>query len=284
MRVVLRLPLTGTEQTYEQKTYEHRAAFLGEECMRIAIRMDDITPDMDWAKFMRFKELCDLYQVKPLIGVVPSNMDENLHIDEPENAPVKDFWGYIRELQTKGWCVAQHGVTHVYATQKMGCFPLNKLSEFAGTGYARQYEALKQGKAVLAEHGIRTDIFMAPAHSFDRDTIRALRELGFSRMTDGFGESPYMRWGMTFYPISYRQSSALKKKKGFTTFVVHTNTMNDKDFERYERLFSDYRDRLISFSELLEMRPEKRGMLGNVKEYSMAAAKFVLVGIKSNGG
>ena len=40
--------------------------------MKIAIRMDDITPDMDWAKFLRFKELCDLYQVKPLIGVVPA--------------------------------------------------------------------------------------------------------------------------------------------------------------------------------------------------------------------
>lgn len=267
-------------------TRTQRAAFLGEECMRICIRMDDITPDMDWAKFMRFKALCDLYQVKPLIGVVPSNMDENLHIDTPEDIPVRDFWEYIKELQKKGWCVAQHGVTHVYTTKKMGCFPLNKLSEFAGTGYERQYEALKQGKAVLAEHGIETDIFMAPAHSFDRDTIRALKELGFSRMTDGFGECPYMRWGMTFYPISFRQGSVLKneKKKGCATFVVHTNTMDDKDFARYERLFSDYKDRLISFSDLLEMKPKKRGVLGNAKEYAMAVTKFVLVAIKSNGG
>ena len=69
--------------------------------MNIAIRMDDITPDMDWAKFLRFKELCDLYQVKPLIGVVPQNMDENLHIDEPKEAPVKDFWGYVKDLQNR---------------------------------------------------------------------------------------------------------------------------------------------------------------------------------------
>ena len=48
--------------------------------MKITIRMDDITPDMDWAKFLRFKELCDLYQVKPLIGVVPANQDTMLHI------------------------------------------------------------------------------------------------------------------------------------------------------------------------------------------------------------
>ena len=44
--------------------------------------MDDITPDMDWGKFLRLKELCDLYQVKPLIGVVPDNKDKLLSIDE----------------------------------------------------------------------------------------------------------------------------------------------------------------------------------------------------------
>ncbi|MDE7479412.1 MAG: DUF2334 domain-containing protein [Lachnospiraceae bacterium] len=251
--------------------------------MKISIRMDDITPDMDWTKFMRFKALCDLYQVKPLIGVVPCNMDENLHIVAPENAPVKDFWVYIKNLQDEGWCIAQHGVTHIYTTKKMGCFPLNRLSEFAGTGYEKQYKALKQGRKILSDNSIETDIFMAPAHSFDRDTIKALKKLGFCRMTDGFGVCPYVRWGMTFYPISYRQSSALqnKKEKGYTTFVVHANTMNNKDFERYEQLFADYQDRLISYSELLKIKPQKRSVFGHIKEYIMAMTKFILVSLKS---
>lgn len=249
--------------------------------MKISIRMDDITPDMDWAKFLRFKELCDLYQVKPLIGVVPLNRDENLHIEEPEDAPVKDFWSYVRELQNEGWSVAQHGVTHIYTTKKMGCFPLNRLSEFAGGSYEKQYESLLLGKTILQEHGIETDLFMAPAHSFDRNTIKALKELGFCRMTDGFGEMPYTRWGMTFYPISYKQSSCLKKTKGYTTFVVHANTMNDKDFERYERLFAQYRDRLISYTELLALQPERRGVLGAMKEYMMSLTKFALVTLRS---
>lgn len=238
---------------------------------------------MDWAKFLRFKELCSLYQVQPLIGIVPLNKDENLHIVEPKDSPVKDFWAYIKELEHEGWRVAQHGVTHVYTTKKMGCFPLNRLSEFAGIKYEQQYEALRQGKAVLAKHGVETDIFMAPAHSFDRNTIKALKKLGFCRLTDGFGDCPYTRWGMTFYPISHSQGSVLKKKgkKGCTTFVVHTNTMNNKDFARYERLFSEYRDRLVPYSELLEMEPKKRGLFGNVKEYVMAFAKFALVSIKS---
>lgn len=88
---------------------------------------------------------------------------------------------------------------------------------------------------------------------------------------------------MTFYPISYQQSSILKKTdaKGYTTFVVHANTMNDKDFERYEKLFAAYQDRLVSYSELLKVKPSRRGVFGNIKEYLMAVIKFCLVGIKS---
>ena len=100
--------------------------------MKIAIRMDDITPDMDWAKFLRFKELCDLYQVKPLIGVVPENQDSMLHIDEAR----EDFWEYLLQLEKEGWTIAQHGCTHIYSTKKKGCFPLNAISEYAGKNCA----------------------------------------------------------------------------------------------------------------------------------------------------
>ena len=122
--------------------------------MKIAIRMDDITPDMDWAKFLKFKELCDLYQVKPLIGVVPKNEDKSLKKGKPR----ADFWEYIRALQKDGWTVAQHGYTHVYATANPGLFPLNRLSEFAGVEYSEQYEAIRFGQNILKEHGIETTV------------------------------------------------------------------------------------------------------------------------------
>ena len=39
--------------------------------MKIAVRMDDITPDMDWEKFEAFKTILDKYNIKPLLGIVP---------------------------------------------------------------------------------------------------------------------------------------------------------------------------------------------------------------------
>jgi predicted deacetylase len=245
--------------------------------MYIAIRMDDITPDMDYEKFLSFKELCDRYQVCPLIGVVPDNRDKMLQIDKKR----ADFWKYVLGLQAKGWTIAQHGVYHVYTTKKMGCFPLNRLSEFAGLPYDKQYEMLSHGKDILEKNGIKTDIFMTPAHSFDKNTLKALKNLGFTKITDGFGDMPYIKNGMTFYPISYKQSTSLKKDKGYTTFVVHSNTMDDKDFARYEKLFKENSDKLISYSELLKLKPKKRKLFENIKEYIMAFTKFVLVNVKS---
>jgi predicted deacetylase len=239
--------------------------------------MDDITPDMDYAKFLRFKELCDRYQVKPLIGVVPDNCDEMLQIDEKR----ADFWKYVLKLQAEGWTIAQHGVYHVYTTKKMGCFPLNRLSEFAGLPYDTQCKMLSYGKDILEKNGIKTDIFMAPAHSYDSNTLKALKNLGFTKITDGFGDMPYIKNGITYYPISYKQSSSVKKEKGYTTFVVHSNTMNDKDFARYEKLFEENSDKLISYSELLKLKTEKSNVFENIKEYIMALAKFTLVNVKS---
>ena len=245
--------------------------------MNISIRMDDITPDMDWAKFLRFKELCDLYQVKPLIGVVPENQDAMLHIDEERD----DFWEYLLQLEKEGWVIAQHGYTHIYSTKKKGCFPLNAISEYAGKPYEEQLANLKKGKQILESHGIYTDIFMAPAHSYDKNTLKALKEVGFSKLTDGFGDRPYEWKGLTFYPISFKQSNSLKQEKGYTTFVIHANTMNEKDFERYEKLFAEHKDKLISYQDYLKVSTEKRGVIGRVKEYLMAISKYVLVRVNS---
>ena len=120
--------------------------------MKIAVRLDDITPDMDWQRFYAFKALLDKYQVKPLIGIVPDNRDENLK-GTLEGAP-EDFWAYVRQLKEEGFSIALHGCHHIYTTGKGGTFPLNNFSEFAGVPYEKQKEMLAQGKAILNENGI----------------------------------------------------------------------------------------------------------------------------------
>ena len=48
-----------------------------------------------------------------------------------------------------------------------------------------QKEKLLLGKAALENEGIYTDTFMAPGHSYDRNTLKALKTIGFEYVTDG---------------------------------------------------------------------------------------------------
>lgn len=244
--------------------------------MKIAIRMDDITPDMDWERFEEFKTLLDQYQVKPLLGIVPDNKDTNLacYHGEKENT----FWKYMRKLQAEGWVLAMHGHCHIYTTKKGGCFPLNDFSEFAGLPYEEQKQKLEDGKKILEAHGIKTDIFMAPAHSYDKHTLRALRELGFTKVTDGFGSRPYSWEGIIFYPISFHMGRSLKRKNGFTTMVVHANGLQKDDMERYRSYLSQSGNtQWISYAEFLKQDVVRGTVFHRCMEYLAAKVKYLLV-------
>ena len=245
--------------------------------MRITIRIDDITPDMDFDKFERFKAILDKHDIKPLIGVVPDNKDKKLKKSEPRAV----FWDYVKKLQSNGWIVAMHGYNHVYTTRKPGMFPISDKSEFAGLSYQRQDEMIREGKRILRANGIVTDFFMAPSHSYDKYTLKALKTNGFHRITDGFGNYPYEMNGMTFYPISVSKNGALASKDdGIVTFVYHTATMSNRDFDAFEKLFD--RGDIVSFDEFLELEPRPRTLREETWEYMTARAKYLAVRLRRN--
>lgn len=244
--------------------------------MQIAIRMDDITPDMDWDRFQAVKEILDGLNIKPLIGVVPDNRDDNLHRMEADGG----FWKYVKELQDNGWCVAMHGYQHIYTTKSGGLFPLNRFSEFAGIPLPRQRMMIQKGAEILKQHDISTEIFMAPAHSYDRNTLKALKEFGYNKITDGFGNRPYRWQGMTFYPISFILGRSFKKKNGITTMVIHTNEIDDTGMMKLEEMLHKHKDGLISYEAFLAAESVGRGFFGHLAEYLLAVIKRILVKLK----
>lgn len=65
--------------------------------MKIAFRMDDITPDMDWKSFEAFEQLFERYGCYPLLGIVPDNLDPKLSVDPAREA----FWKKCRSCRKK---------------------------------------------------------------------------------------------------------------------------------------------------------------------------------------
>ena len=241
--------------------------------MKIAVRLDDITPDMDWEKFRRLETLLDKYHIAPLLGIVPDNQDSNLMRD----SVMPDFDNQIKKWEAKGWVLAMHGWKHIYTTKKGGLFPLNNFSEFAGVPRDKQREMIFDGLEKLQKQGIKTNIFMAPAHSFDKATLEVLKEAGFEYITDGFGIVPYEWIGLTFLPIAFQKNKDIEKDGGYTTLVFHTNTMNEQDFLNFEKVLEKHKEDFISYKEYLEVPAIKQTMVGRVKEYTMAYVKRCLV-------
>jgi len=242
--------------------------------------MDDITPDMDFDKFNKIKAILDDYGLKPLIGIVPFNKDDTLHVENCH----EDFKDFLSNLKSEGWIMALHGYNHLYTTRSKGIFPINEFSEFAGVEPDIQNKMIEQGLKQLKEWGVETDVFMAPGHTFDKNTLKALKNNNINCVTDGFGKRPYIRDDIIFYPISSRRSECTEKKEGYSTYVLHANSMSDKEIDAFERLIKDNRDCFISYSEYMQVKPQYRKLGAIAKEYLMAIAKHYLVSRKASKG
>lgn len=190
----------------------------------ILLRFDDICPTMNWKQWNKAKDLLDSIGVKALLGVIPDNHDTDLLIDDPR----KDFWEYIKSLQEQGFAIAMHGYQHVFDIQASGISTPLKHSEFAGHSYEVQYEKIKRGKDILLSHGIETDVFFAPAHSYDDNTLKGLAANGFKYLSDGLSCKPYVRHGILSIPA---RSGGIPKinNSGYYTAVIHAHEWARKD-------------------------------------------------------
>lgn len=217
--------------------------------IRFIVRFDDICPGMHWGNFQRFEDFFATdRRIKPLLGVVPENRDPKLTVQ----AERKDFWSQVRHWRDLGWTLAQHGYTHEYALNDGGILKVGNKSEFAGLPYAMQYSKLAQGQRILKEQGVWQPYFMAPSHSFDYDTLRALKSLGFAAITDGYGVYPYELGGIVAVP----QLFATPRHFGFGiyTLCLHVNTMSAHQIDTTLCFIQTNAARFISLPDALGLR------------------------------
>lgn len=213
----------------------------------LAIRLDDITPDMNWDNFDKIKSIFDQYDIKPLLGIVPDNQDPHLKYGEVR----PDFWDYMLTLEKQGWTLAQHGYQHVYETKESGILGINPFSEFAGLPYDEQFEKLRKGQEILQNNGIYATVFMAPGHTYDDATRLALQQMKFQYVTDGYCDRPYEWDDIGYLPCTLSEP---KIPKYFDTLCLHINDMSEEYMNQLDHFLSENEEYVISYAELL--RPE----------------------------
>jgi len=211
------------------------------------VRLDDACETMNHEKWQRMEDLLDKYEIKPMVAVIPLNKDKAFN---HKNIGRDAFWNKVKSWQNKDWEIAQHGYTHEYVAKSSGDFIVgNNYSEFAGLLYEIQREKIKKGYAVFQEQGIAVKSWIAPAHTFDADTVRALKEESdISIISDSYALFPYTKNGFTWIPVQI--ANFRKFPFGYWTICLHPNEFEEKDFIRLEKGIQQFKNQIIRTDEV----------------------------------
>ena len=234
--------------------------------MKITFRIDDVSLYMNWENFHHIVRMFEKNSIKPLLGVIPDNQDSELC----RLTYNSDGWNEIIQLQESGWMISQHGYRHLYSTKDPGILGINKYSEFAGIDYSTQYNMISEGKKLLDQIGLASNIFMAPAHSYDKNTLIALKQLGFKYVTDGYSIFPYENNSLKFIPC--QSSRPINGLMGIMTVCLHPNTMVESDFEKLNKWIAGNNHKICDYSDSLNY--PSYGMLSKTIEKLVLSLRY----------
>lgn len=220
------------------------------------IRLDDACPTMDATRWQRMECLLDKYGIRPMVGIIPANADPK------QNIAPKDpmFWIKTLKWQEKDWAIALHGFDHCYISTNAGINPLWNRSEFAGVSLEEQKQKIKDGVTILKSHGLIPKYFFAPSHTFDNNTLQALKEVSNIRIvSDTISTKPYKQGDFIFIPQIGGHCIEMPLS-GVYTFCFHPNTMDEAAFKALELFLQKNKEKFCGFDELY---------LGSVKRKSI---------------
>ena len=207
------------------------------------IRLDDACPTMDSKKWTEIESILDRYNIKPMVGIIPNNKDSCLEVDEEDAF----FWDKALNWQEKNWVIALHGYDHVYLTNEGGINPVHSRSEFVGLSLKEQEYKIEKGLAIFKQNKIYPSYFFAPSHTFDANTIIALRNKSeIRRISDTISFRTYINDDFIFFPQQFGKFRGINIP-GQWTFCFHPNNMNEQDFLDFELFINQNQNKFISF-------------------------------------
>jgi predicted deacetylase len=209
------------------------------------LRIDDLCPTVSAQRWRLFESLIEEFYLHPILAIVPDNQDPELRVSPPE----PDFWDRMRALRAAGAAIGLHGHHHLCVSRGRSLFDLHRISEFAGVPAETQRAWIGEGVRILRGHGLDPDIWIAPRHGFDANTLAALREEGILVLSDGFARAPFLRCGFSWIP--QQLWAPVEKGRGLWTICVHPNTATDEEIAALRSFFAVHAAQFTSLDRVL---------------------------------
>lgn len=216
---------------------------------RYIIRLDDACPTMDSERWLRLENILDRLQIRPIVAVVPDNLDPLLQVGLPD----PNFWSRVHSWKNKGWTIAMHGFQHAFHSIEKNklILPFYNRSEFAGLSLIEQSQKILSSWNIFLKNGITPNAWIAPGHCFDYTTLQALQnETSIRIISDGIACNAYFENG--FYWIPQQLWVLSPKRFGLWTLCLHPNSMSLDEIDQLgEQLALPYfKTRIVSVDSL----------------------------------
>jgi len=244
----------------------------------ILIRIDDIAENMNWDIMKKSELLFEKYSIKPVLGVVPNNQD-NEFLEFPKK---DDFWEQVRIWRNKGWEIAMHGYTHVYdkiCKKSEDYFNYGGGSEFTGHPLEMQTLRIKKGLKKFEDEKIKIRTFFAPNQTYDKNTFIALKNCGIHEVIDGYGLMPYTQNNMKFIPQLFNKVILLPF--GIQSTKLHLNLWKQEDYEEFEKFIAKNSNKIITYDQALQKVNDSL-FYKSIKVLSKKVLRLKRIGIKKD--
>jgi predicted deacetylase len=219
------------------------------------LRFDDLCPTVNWPVWNELERILCECKIRPIIAVVPDNRDSALAVQPPD----PHFWQRVRDWQSLGWCIGLHGYQHTYVTRNPGVIGLNKRSEFAGLPYEVQREKIASALAIFAAEDVAPRAWVAPGHSFDQNTLRALLSTDIRVVSDGFFVNP-ARDAAGFLWVPQQLWRFRRMPFGLWTVCFHINSWSLRNVTRFAQNIDAFRSQIVSLDDVVSRTAPLQGI------------------------
>lgn len=222
------------------------------------IRFDDVCPTMNWSVWSEVEHILADSCVKPVLAVVPDNRHPQLEAA----APNPQFWSAVRSWQQRGWTIGLHGYQHLASTEDGGILNVNPWSEFSGLSFEEQASKVRRALEIFEGYGVRPELWIAPAHSFDAITLRILRNAGIHCLSDGFSLYPYRDTCGTIW-VPQQLWRVRKMPFGVWTVCLHVNRWDTADINRFRSELQQIASGLTNWKSVISLYRDRRRSLSD---------------------
>jgi hypothetical protein len=235
------------------------------------IRLDDAHPCMNHEKWVRVESICLKYNVKPIIAVIPDNKDESLNYSSAN----EKFWKNLFKRQKNGWTIALHGYQHKLKPSSKGLVPINKYSEFVGVSAKNQSDMIHEGCRILKKYNLTPSVWVAPAHSFDKNTIKSLISSSEIRtISDGFSIRPFNKLGINWIPQQLWKGRDMWF--GIWTICLHPSEMTEGQIDGFMKFIEKNSKKIVNVDSLVFYRFSFIDYIFHLSFYFMLTLKKAL--------